>query len=106
MSRWTDKDRSPLAKLRADAGYSIETAAVALEITARTLGRYENAYTDVPSRLLGKIAALYRVSRDEVLTALDGTWAEKEAETAQNARDAELIQRARASTAAARLQTE
>jgi len=106
VSRWTDKDRSPLATLRAGAGYSIETAAVALEITARTLGRYENAYTDVPSRLLGKMAALYRVSRNDVLTAVDGTWEEKAAEAERKARDADLIQRAIAETAKAVSQAE
>ena len=94
MSRWPDNDRTPLARIRVNAGYTIETAAVALGTTGRTLGRYEKADTDVPSRMIKKMASLYGKNDCEVLDAIDGTWAPKEAEIARKAEDDEIVRKA------------
>ena len=100
MARWPDDDRTPLAQIRVKAGYTIETAAVALGITGRTLGRYEKAQTDVPSRTLGKMIPLYNVNCNEILTAINDTWLKKEAEAERRTDDAKLLREALAKNAA------
>ena len=74
MSRWKDEDRLPLAKVRAEAGYTIEQTAVAVGITSRTLARYEHGMCDIPLRTAEKLADIYRVPFDTFRKAASDTW--------------------------------
>lgn len=74
MSRWNDEDRMPLAKVRADAGFSMERAAVAVGVASRTLARYENAVSDIPMRVAEKLSQVYRVPFDVIRKAASDTW--------------------------------
>lgn len=74
MSRWNDEDRLPLAKVRANSGYTIEQTAVAVGITSRTLARYEHGVSDIPMRTAEKLAAFYRVPFDTIRKAASDTW--------------------------------
>ena len=73
MARWTEEDRTPLAQLRARAGYSMEKAAVLMGITGRTLARYENAVNDIPLGTAENMAVLYHVPFNEFRQAAKET---------------------------------
>lgn len=72
-SRWPEEKKTPLAKLR--GGLTIEKAAVAMDITGRTLSRYENGMADVPMKIVDKMIKLYQVSIETIYRALKETWA-------------------------------
>ena len=68
MPRWEDKNRTPLARVRANSGLTIEKAAVAIDITSRTLARYENG-ADMPMSVAEKLSRLYRVPFETIRQA-------------------------------------
>ena len=70
MPRWNDEDRSALALIRHNAGYTIETAAVAMTITSRTLARYENGVTDIPMSIAEKMSKIYKVPFEDIRQAV------------------------------------
>lgn len=72
IGRWPEENKNPLAKVRGDL--SIEKAAVAMNITGRTLSRYENGRTDVPMKVVDKMVKLYRVPIEVIYQALKDTW--------------------------------
>ena len=72
VGRWPDELKPPLARLR--GGISIEKAAVAMDITGRTLQRYEHGDTDVPMKVVDKMTRLYNVSIEEIYDALKEMW--------------------------------
>ena len=73
MPRWIDKDRTPLAQLRARAGFSMEKAAILIGVTSRTLARYENGINDIPLGIAENIAKLYNAPFDELRKAARDT---------------------------------
>ena len=73
MSRWTDTDRTPLAQLRAKAGFTREDAAGILKIVMMTLYRYECGKNDIPLGIAENMASLYRVPFDEIREAVKAT---------------------------------
>ena len=73
MPRWTDENRTPLAKLRSKAGLSRNQASVKLDIGVNTLGRYESGINDVPMGIAEQMAALYGVTFDELRAAVAET---------------------------------
>ena len=74
MSRWTDEDRTPLALVRADAGFSMEKAAVEVGIASRTLARYEYGISDITMRIAEKLAEIYNVPFEKIRKAVKDTW--------------------------------
>ena len=72
-SRWPKEKKTPLARLRGNL--SIERAAVAMDITGRTLQRYEHGDTDLPMKVADKMMRLYRVSIEQIYHALTEMWA-------------------------------
>lgn len=74
MPRVTYDDSLPLAKIRVKAGFSQERAAVAIDITGKTLARYEHGVSDVPMRVAEKMSALYRVPFESIRKAVNDTW--------------------------------
>ena len=77
MPRWTDEDRTPLARLRSKAGLSRNKAAVELDVGFNTLGRYELGENDVPMGVAEKMAVLYSITFDELRAAVAKTQAIK-----------------------------
>ena len=73
MPRWKDDDRTPLAQLRANAGFSREDTASILNIVMMTLYRYEHGITDIPLGIAENMASLYKVSFDELRKAAKET---------------------------------
>jgi transcriptional regulator with XRE-family HTH domain len=73
MPRWTDENRTPLAKIRAKAGFSRNQASVKLDVGFNTLGRYEIGTNDVPMGVAEAMAALYSVPFDEIRAAVAQT---------------------------------
>lgn len=74
MSRIKFDDNPPLAKIRVRAGLSQERAAVAIDITGKTLARYEHGVSDVPMRVAEKMSVLYRVPFETIRKAVNDTW--------------------------------
>ena len=74
MPRWDIEKMKPLAAIRAEAGYTMEKAAVAAGMTSRTLGRYENGITDIPMRVAERLSELYRVPFEKIRQAAKETW--------------------------------
>ena len=70
MPRWLEENRSALAKIRSRSGLSIERAAVSMNITSRTLSRYENGNNDVPMLIADKMSRLYGVGIEEIRNAV------------------------------------
>lgn len=77
MPRVLYEDNMPLAKIRVRAGFSQERAAVAIDITGRTLARYEHGVSDVPMRVAEKMSVLYRVPFETIRKAVNDTWLSK-----------------------------
>ena len=73
MPRWDNKNREPLAILRANAGFSAERAAQFLNIVMMTLYRYENGINDIPLTIAEKMAKLYKVPFDDIREAARNT---------------------------------
>jgi transcriptional regulator with XRE-family HTH domain len=73
MPRWTNEDRSPLARLRAKAGLSRNQASVMIDIGVNTLGRYESGFNDVPMGIAEKMATIYGVPFEDVRIAIAET---------------------------------
>ena len=73
MARWTDENRTPLAQLRAKAGFTREDAAAILDIVMMTLYRYENGKTDIPLGIAENMASLYNIPFDELRIAAKNT---------------------------------
>ena len=73
MPRWTKSDRSPLGNLRAEAGYSREAVASALNLSLSTMVRYETGVTDIPIGIAEDIATLYHIPFDTLRTAIKET---------------------------------
>ena len=69
MARWNVNDRTPLALLRANAGFSAENAATFLGVVMATLYRYENGVSDIPLGVAEKMASLYKISFNELREA-------------------------------------
>ena len=71
--RWKLEDRTPLALLRAKAGYTREQAAVIMQITSRTLANYEKGTPNISLELCEKMAELYSVSFEDIRQAVSNT---------------------------------
>ncbi|MBQ6739075.1 MAG: helix-turn-helix transcriptional regulator [Synergistaceae bacterium] len=69
MARWNNADRTPLARLRANAGFSAEKAAPLLGTIMMTLYRYEKGISELPLSVAEKMASLYAVPFDEIRLA-------------------------------------
>ena len=74
MPRVNYEDNMPLAKIRIRAGFSQERAAVAIDVTGKTLARYEHGVSDVPMRIAEKMSVLYRVPFETIRKAVNETW--------------------------------
>ena len=66
MALWT-KD---YVRIRSQSGLSMEKAAILMDITSRTLARYENGVNDVPMRIAEQMSKLYKVPFEEVRQAV------------------------------------
>ena len=64
--RWKPEDRTPLALLRFNAGFSREQAAVMMQISNSTLANYERGIKDISFLTGEKMADLYKVSFEEI----------------------------------------
>lgn len=73
MPRWTDENRTPLAQLRAKAGFTREDASAILKIVMMTLYRYEIGKNDIPLGIAEDMAALYNVPFDDIRKAARDT---------------------------------
>ena len=73
MPRWTQSDRSPLGKLRANAGYSRESIAATLHLSLSTMVRYESGITDIPMGIAEDMSILYKVPFDTLREAIKAT---------------------------------
>ena len=73
MPRWPDEDKTPLAKLRAKAGFTREEAAAILNVVMMTLYRYERGKTDIPLGVAENMANLYNIPFDELRKAARDT---------------------------------
>lgn len=70
MPRWTKSNRNPLGVLRADAGFSRESAASTLDISLSTMIRYETCETDIPIGIVEAMAIIYKVPFDKMREAI------------------------------------
>ena len=77
MPRWTNENRSPLGNIRANAGYSRETAANIMKLSLSTMVRYEAGRSDIPIGVAEEMAVLYQVSFDTIREAIKTTKEEK-----------------------------
>ena len=73
MPRWEKNDRTPLAQIRTEAGFSRENAASILNIVMMTLYRYEHGITDIPLGIAENMASLYKVPFDTLREAARAT---------------------------------
>ena len=73
MARWNDEDRTPLAMLRAKAGYTQAEASVLMHLGMISLARYENGSTDVTFGIGEQMAKLYKVSFEDIRQAVLAT---------------------------------
>ena len=73
MARWTNEDRTPLALLRVNAGYTMAEAAVSMKLGIVTLSRYENGQTDLPFGIGEQMASLYKVQFEDIHQAVLAT---------------------------------
>ena len=78
MARWNDVDRTPLAMLRAKAGYTQAEASVLMHIGMISLARYENGVNDITFTIGEKMAELYKVSFEDIRQAVIETKKMKE----------------------------
>ena len=70
MARWNDEDRTPLAKLRVNAGYTQAEASVLMHLGMISLARYENGINDVTFGIGEQMAKLYNVSFEDIRQAV------------------------------------
>ena len=73
MARWNNEDRTPLALLRAQAGFTMNEAAVLMQLGLITLARYEKGLTDVPFGIGEQMAVLYKVPFETIRQAVLAT---------------------------------
>ena len=69
MPRWTNADRTPLAIIRTNAGFTRTQASVLLDVALNTLGRYETGEGEVPLDIAEDMSTLYKVSFDNIRSA-------------------------------------
>ena len=69
MARWSNADRTPLAVIRANAGFTRTQAAVYLDVALNTLGRYETGQGEMPLDIAEDMAILYKVPFDDIRQA-------------------------------------
>ena len=69
MARWSNADRTPLAVIRANAGFTRTQAAVYLDVAINTLGRYETGQVEMPLDIAEDMSILYRVPFDDIRKA-------------------------------------
>ena len=69
MARWTNAERTQLAKIRANAGFTRQQAAVYLDVALNTLGRYENGDGEMPMDIAEDMSILYKVPFEEIRKA-------------------------------------
>ena len=69
MPRWNDSDRTPLAQIRANAGFSRNQASVLLDVALNTLGRYETGQSELPLDVAEDMSKLYKVQFDTIRNA-------------------------------------
>lgn len=69
MPRWSNEDRTPLAQIRANAGFTRTQAATLLDVALNTLGRYEVGDSDVPMNIAEDMGTLYRVPFENIRKA-------------------------------------
>ena len=67
------EDRTPLAQLRANAGYTNAEAAVLMQLGVVTLSKYERGLTDVPFGIGELMSDLYRVPFETIRQAVLAT---------------------------------
>ena len=77
MPRWTNENRSPLGNIRANVGYSRETAANIMKLSLSTMVRYEAGSSDIPIGVAEEMAVLYQVPFDTIREAIKNTKEEK-----------------------------
>lgn len=70
MARWNDEDRSPLATLRARAGYTLAEASVLMHLGMISLARYEKGINDVTFGIGEQMARLYKVPFESIRQAI------------------------------------
>ena len=73
MARWNNEDRSPLARLRVNAGYTQAEASVLMHLGMISLARYENGINDVTFGIGEQMAKLYKVPFEEIRQAIIAT---------------------------------
>ena len=73
MPRWTKSDRSPLGNIRANAGYSREAVAAAMNLSLSTVVRYETGSSDIPIGIAEDMATLFNIPFDELREAIKAT---------------------------------
>ncbi len=73
MGRWKPEDRTPLALLRFNAGYTREQAAVNMKMGLITLAKYESGMNDIPFGIGEQMAKLYGVSFEDIRQAVLAT---------------------------------
>ena len=73
MARWTNKDRTPLAQLRANVGLTMNEASVLMQLGIVTLSRYEKGQTDVPFGVGEQMSSLYKVPFETIRQAVLAT---------------------------------
>ena len=69
MARWTNKERTPLGVIRANAGFTRTQASVYLDVALNTLGRYETGENEMPLDVAEDMAILYKVPFDAIREA-------------------------------------
>ena len=73
MARWTNKDRTPLAQLRANVGLTLAEASVLMQLGIVTLSKYERGLTDVPFGIGEQMSPLYKVPFETIRQAVLST---------------------------------
>ena len=69
----TNEDRTPLAQLRANAGYTLQEAAVLLQLAFTSLSKYERGERDMTFGVGEAMAELYRVPFEIIRQAVLAT---------------------------------
>jgi transcriptional regulator with XRE-family HTH domain len=92
--RWKPEDRTPLALLRFNAGFSREQAAVMMQISNSTLANYERGIKDISFLTGEKMADLYNVSFEEIHQAAVETRKISPVQSEKKLNDRDIINKA------------
>lgn len=94
--RWKPEDRTPLALLRFNAGFSREQAAVMMQISNSTLANYERGIKDISFLTGEKMATLYNVSFEDIHQAAIETrkFAGSQSKSKEELNDRDVIKKA------------